>query len=53
MTEGRIRLSWGSALVQTAHRQPIIGTPELVPVPRKSNSIDDTDDIKTVIAAMH
>src|ERR1051325_2577678 len=37
-TEGRVRLSRGSLLVQTSHRQPIIGTPALVPVPRKSSS---------------
>jgi hypothetical protein len=30
----RIRLFRGSAEVQTAHRQPIIGTPWLVPEPR-------------------
>src|SRR5687768_8919110 len=34
----RVRLSRGSLLVQVAQSQPIIGTPALVPVPRKSSS---------------
>src|SRR5215213_9929793 len=38
-TEGRVRLSLGSGLVQTSQWQPIIGTPALVPVPRNSRSI--------------
>src|SRR5688572_11216832 len=31
----RVRLSRGSVERQTSHRQPICGTPKLVPVPRK------------------
>jgi hypothetical protein len=34
----RVRVSHGSVPVQTAQWQPIIGTPVLVPVPRKSSS---------------
>jgi hypothetical protein len=33
--DGRVRLSRGSVDRQTAHVQPIIGTPWDVPVPRK------------------
>jgi len=33
--EGRVRLSRGSSEAQTAQRQPMIGTPCDVPVPRK------------------
>src|SRR4051812_8158400 len=39
-TDGRVRLSCGSVLRQTSHSQPIMGTPALVPVPRKSNSTE-------------
>src|SRR5687767_3396585 len=37
-TEARVRLSRGSGLRQTSQWQPIIGTPALVPVPRKRSS---------------
>src|SRR4051812_38980213 len=37
--EVRVRLSRGSALRQTSQWQPIIGTPALVPVPRKTSSM--------------
>ena len=33
--DGRSRLSCGSAEVHTSHAQPMLGTPEEVPVPRK------------------
>jgi hypothetical protein len=39
-TDGRVRLSRMSVLEHTGQWQPIIGTPALVPLPRKSNSID-------------
>src|SRR5687768_796916 len=39
-TLGRVRWSRGSVDRQTSHAQPIIGTPALVPVPRKSSSSD-------------
>jgi hypothetical protein len=32
----RVRLFFGSSLVQTGQSQPIAGTPTLVPVPRKT-----------------
>ncbi|NJL32062.1 MAG: hypothetical protein HC898_10805 [Phycisphaerales bacterium] len=38
MTLGLLRWSRGSVERQTGQAQPIIGTPALVPVPRKSNS---------------
>jgi hypothetical protein len=34
-TEGRVRLSFGSVERHTSHSHPIIGTPWLVPEPRK------------------
>src|SRR3954469_18559170 len=39
-TLGRVRWSRGSMLVQTSQAQPIIGTPALVPEPRKTSSTD-------------
>jgi hypothetical protein len=38
-TDGRERLSFGSALVQTSQWQPIMGMPALVPLPRNKSSI--------------
>src|SRR3954452_7423305 len=43
-TLGRLRLSCGSGLVQPGEWQPIIGTPALVPVPRKRSSMSATRD---------
>src|SRR5436853_5024204 len=40
-TDGRVRLSRASVLEQTSQWHPIIGMPALVPVPRKSSSMED------------
>src|SRR4051812_36221637 len=40
-TEGRVRWSCGSVLVQTGQWHPIMGMPALVPVPRKRSSMSD------------
>src|SRR5687768_3699485 len=40
-TDARVRWSCGSRLVQTGQWHPIMGTPALVPLPRKSNSTED------------
>src|SRR6266568_6320298 len=39
MTEGRVRLSWGSGDWQTGQLQARVGTPVDVPVPRKVSFI--------------
>src|SRR5690348_15868345 len=44
-TLGRSRRSCGSAFVQTAQWQPIIGTPALVPVPRNNSSSSGICDV--------
>src|SRR5882724_2364765 len=41
--DARVRLLRGSADVQTAHLQAIIGTPWEVPVPRKTTSMADRE----------